>query len=111
MTKGQRLIQIKAALNSRQDAVEKALLLIYGYQTPDEKSMQATVEKNGLGFNAFDAGILTSYAEYILENRWNRPRGFVLTERQLAVARRKIVRYVGQLVPLAEAKEARRATS
>lgn len=105
MTKTAIRLQIREALERRQDAVEKALLLIYKAQTPDEKNAEITVEKNGVGFSAFDAGILTSYAKYILENRWNRPAGQILTPRQLAVARVKILRYAGQLIPFAEAKQ------
>lgn len=96
-------MEIRALLETRQDAVEKATVLIYQRQTDAEKAAQITVEKNGVGFNAFDAGIMTSYAEYILENRWGRPRGHILSPKQLAVARKKIVRYVGQIASIANA--------
>lgn len=82
-------------------AVERGLLALYARQTADEQQTGVTREHNGMGFGAFDAEFLTSCAQQILTNRWGRPEGQRLTQRQFAIVRKKVRRYVGQLVLVA----------
>lgn len=82
-------------------AVERSLLVLYARQTQDERNAQQTVEHNGMGFGAFDAELLSSFAEQISRNRYGRQEGQKLTQRQMEIARKKVVRYVGQLVEVA----------
>lgn len=82
--------EIKNILNKYDDQVGKALIKLYTYQTVDEKQEHATKEHNNVGFNAADAPILTSFAEFYQK------RGF-LSQKQLIIARKKIMKYAGQL--------------
>jgi hypothetical protein len=107
--KGERIAQIRALLAERNDAVERAVLVIYERQTETEKATQQTRDHNGRGFSAFDAEILSSFAQQIMANKWNRPKGQRLTERQMVIARRKMMHYAGQLAQVAEQKEAKTA--
>ena len=93
-------------------AVERAVMALYERQTADEQATQATREHNGVGFNGTDAPILTSFAEQLKGIGWytnnygvsvrrNAPRR--LSEKQLALARRKVLKYAGQLAAIANA--------
>ena len=83
--------------------LERSLMVLYARQTSDERSQQATVEVNGVGFNRYDAGYLTSLAEQVRDNAGN-PRsqyhteGQRLSPRQRTAARNKLKKYVRQLV-------------
>lgn len=72
----------------------RGLLAIYDRQTADEKSMGATVEDNGIGFNGVDAEILTSIAMNY------KTRNFI-SPKQLAIVQKKMVKYAGQLAKIA----------
>lgn len=85
-------------------AVERALLVLYARQTDGERETHTTSESNGQGFGAFDADILTSFAEQVATNRYNRKEGQRLTEKQLELTRKKVRKYVGQLVEVANAR-------
>ena len=68
-----------------------AVLTLYSAQTPQEKESQVTVELNGVGFNAVDAPIFSSFARQMLES------GRVLSEKQLAVCKARLFIYSTQL--------------
>ena len=53
---------------NRQD-VGKALLGLYQLQTETEKSLQHTIVRNAVGFNALDAPFCTSVARWVLDGR------------------------------------------
>lgn len=82
--------EMKNILATHDDQVCKAIVKIYEYQTADEKRSHETKEHNGVGFNGTDAKIMSSFAEFYME------RGF-LSPKQLMIARKKIVKYAGQL--------------
>lgn len=71
----------------------RAILAIYAGQTAEEQNMGGTVEDNGIGFNAVDAGFMTQLALSLKHH--NR-----LTAKQIAIGRRIIMKYVGQLLKL-----------
>ena len=50
------------------------LMTVYEGQTNEEQSKDSTIKKNGIGFNKFDAPILTPIAEFYLSN------GFIYLE-------------------------------
>lgn len=67
-----------------------ALLKVYEYQTFDEQADGVTRHWNGVGFGGLDAEILTSFAhQYQKKNR--------LSPKQMDLARRKMVKYAGQI--------------
>jgi hypothetical protein len=101
------VLSIKELLDRSDKAVEEAVLRIYDRQTNGEQAARVTSEHNGVGFSAFDADILSSFAEWM--RRSTRPVGQRLTARQLQVARKRIKRYAKQLVEIAQAKAARSA--
>lgn len=78
-------------------AVERAILAIYARQTASEQSSECTRESNGMGFNAFDAKSGTYYARWIQSGR--RLSGVYLQK-----ARRMAIRYIGQLVEIAQTR-------
>lgn len=71
-----------------------ALLKLYDCQTADEQMEGNAKVNNGIGFNGFDAPILTSFAEFLLKT------GF-LTYKQKNLCRKKLVKYRRQLTLLA----------
>ena len=86
--------KMKEILNKYDDQVCKAIVKLYDYQTYDEQICQDTHEQNGVGFNGVDAPILSSFAEFYKKT------GF-LTPKQLVIARKKIMKYAGQLCKIA----------
>jgi len=93
---------IKQLLSENDHAVMRAVVAIWQYQTSHEKLHMHTNEHNLVGFSAFDANILSSFAEQI-------GRGRSLSIKQLAVARRRMMKYVGQLARIANEKAAMKA--
>jgi hypothetical protein len=96
---------IRTLLETSDLAVERGLLALYDRQTVDEQSMEATCHRNGVGFSAFDAEFLSGLAVQIQKrlDAGNRP-GCCLSSKQLLCARKKILRYAGQLAEIANSK-------
>lgn len=84
---------IQQAIDSNDRAVLKALVMIFDQQTAAEQSTEQTHELNGVGFSAFDAEILTSFAKQY------KRKGF-LSPKQMEIARKKIRGYWKQLAKL-----------
>ena len=95
--------EIKNIINRNDRQLCLAIVQIYNCQTEDEKLYKETSHDNGIGFNAFDSEILSSFAEQYLE------RGS-LTKRQIEVARKKMQKYSKQLTKLANEHELRNAS-
>lgn len=74
--------------------VIRGLLAIYARQTDSEKNAGQTREDNGVGFNGIDSIILSSFAQ-----QWQ-TRKF-LSPKQWIIARKKILKYSGQLAKIA----------
>lgn len=77
-------------LKTNKKALYRAIILIADLQTPEEKAYGATIDHNGVGFGAVDAGMMTALA---LRLRC----GGELTERELAICRNKMPKYWKQL--------------
>lgn len=84
---------IQYYIDRRDDAVIRALILIYDFQTSDEKAIGETRESNGVGFSGSDSEILTSFADQYKSKGW-------LSHKQIAMARKKIRKYWNQLYKL-----------
>ena len=89
--------KIVELLENNDKAVERALIVIFNNQELDEQSSDSTHKANGIGFTAFDAEILSSFAKHILKGR-------SLSVKQMEIARKpdkfgniKIARYWKQL--------------
>ncbi len=96
---------IKELLGKSNKAVERAVLCIYERQTADEKAVGETNHQNGVGFNASDAELLTSFAAQINKKVANGGAlGNCLSPKQLELARKKMPRYARQLAEEANGK-------
>ena len=89
---------IRELLLRNDTAVYRALVLLYSFQTEEEKYLDSTKTVNGKGFNKVDAEILSSMARQLKEGRH-------LTEKQMYVARPKVLKYVGQILKYMKARE------
>ena len=89
--------RVLALLEANDKAVIRALECLYNRQTSEERTLGQNVEHNGRGFTSYDADLLTSFVEFY------RNAGF-LTQKQLAVARKKLAKYWRQLLEEIEAK-------
>lgn len=86
--------EIKNLIATNDKMVCVSLKKLYSYQTELERNCHETQESNGVGFNGVDAPILTSFAQFYLE------RGY-LSQKQIAIARKKLAKYAGQLTSIA----------
>ena len=86
--------EIKEMLYFNPRAVERAVMAIFKLQTTDEKRFNKTNHNNGLGFNGVDAPILSSFAKWLNTGRH-------LSQKQMAIAKKKIIKYSGQLTKIA----------
>jgi hypothetical protein len=89
--------EIKSKLEINNRLVERAITLIYQFQTEDEKQTFFARHDNGVGFNKYDSEILSSFAKQINEGKH-------LTEKQMAVGRNRILKYAKQLTKIANDK-------
>ena len=89
---------LKDLLDRNDKAVYRAILLIYSFQTDEEKYMGTTKTVNGRGFSKFDVEVLSSFAMQLR-------RGQELTLKQMYVARPKIKKYVVQILQYMKDRE------
>lgn len=74
-----------------EQSVLQALALLYSLQTDQEKFSHNTVEDNDVGFNAVDAGFLTSVADQMLiQNKGVSTKQFTLVKAKLRKYERQI---------------------
>jgi hypothetical protein len=90
-----RILQL---LYTQDKAVERALLSLYQRQEPDEQAARETLKKNDVGFNAADARTLSNYAKIV-------SLGGTLPPEQMKEARQRVLKYAGQLLSIALAKQ------
>jgi hypothetical protein len=88
---------IKELLRTNDNAVKRALVVLYDRQTRDEKLADATRHHNNRGFNHGDAKALGYWARLVIAKRELYPN-------TLAQARRRLMKYAGQLAVIANEK-------
>ena len=86
--------EIKNLVQTNDKVLYGALRKLYECQTADEIADGTANHRNGAGFNGVDAGILTSFCQFLERT------GF-LTPKQKTIARKKLVKYTRQLTVLA----------
>ena len=86
---------IKRKLETDQRWLERGILAIMNYQTDQEIRIEQTQDKNNVGFNGVDGKFLTSLGKWI-KNSHN-PEGQRLTIKQAFVAKKRMIKYAGQL--------------
>lgn len=96
---------IKALLEKSSKAIERGILAIYERQTADEKATESTNHENGVGFSGADAEILSSFASQIMRKESRGVAlGQCLSEKQIVIARKKMLKYARQLAEIANEK-------
>lgn len=88
---------IKALLSRSDAAVKRALVVLYHRQTQDEKRDDRTKYHNNRGFNHGDAKKCSYWARLVLSGR-------ELFPNTIAQARRRLMKYAGQLAVIANEK-------
>ena len=83
--------KIKTLLLTNEVALRRGILRIFERQTQDEQRSHNTHYHNGIGFSASDAKFLSDMAALVRNNR-------AMSEGQLIVSRRKMVKYANQLL-------------
>jgi hypothetical protein len=89
---------IKELIQTNDIAVYRALVLLYSFQTDEEKNTDKVKTVNGKGFNKLDAEILSSMARQVKSGRH-------LTDKQMYVARPKLMKYAGQILNYMKTRE------
>lgn len=87
------VLRMKEALTKSDEAVRRALIVLYLMQTPGERLEGQTIDQNRRGFNKVDAEFGSSLAKYILS-------GGRLSKNQLSAARSMLAKYAAQLTKL-----------
>jgi len=85
---------IKELLIRNDQAVARGIMAFFALQTADEQQAESTNKNNGVGFNGSDAPILSSFAKQLQNGR-------TMSDRQMELARKKIIKYAGQLTKIA----------
>lgn len=107
--------QVLAKIQSDDKYAVTMLIKLYERQTADEQDGQRTEEKNGQGFNADDAGFLSSLAQQAIRRREERRDGQIpqhwtdLSPRQMECLRKSIRKYARQMTEITNAKLAANA--
>jgi hypothetical protein len=78
--------------------LQRGIIAIWKYQTATEKATKTTHLFNNVGFNGVDAPFLSSLAEFL-------SKGYNLSDKQKFVARKKMMKYSGQLYRIALGKQ------
>lgn len=86
--------EIRELVQSNDKVLYGAMRKMYECQTADEQMTGTANHRNGVGFNGVDAGIMTSFCEFLNKT------GF-LTYKQKEIARKKLKKYTRQLTELA----------
>jgi len=99
---------IKNLLETNDAAVMRALIVLYRRQTASEQSAESTHEHNGVGFTAFDAHLLTSFAKQVIQWESSRDRRYptALSSKQIQIARKRLAKYSQQLANEANERSA-----
>ena len=109
MVKGAELSKelIQSRLANNDAWLFRAIVAIFEYQTADEQNAEVTAHDNGVGFNSVDATILSSFAKQIMEHAKGASRfASPLSPKQKEMARKRMNKYAGQLLRIAQSRSA-----
>lgn len=90
MTKKDAVAFFKEKLRSDAGWAIKGMLRVYTFQTASEQNMLQTQEANNVGFTAFDAEILSSFAQQYKTKKF-------LSPKQMTILHKLMPKYAGQL--------------
>jgi len=94
---------IKYKLNNDKQWLERGIVAIFEKQTTVEQRVGASLQSNDVGFNGYDANLMSHYAVKII-------RGGHLWGAQYNEARAKMLKYAGQLANIAIQKKTNEST-
>lgn len=99
--------RIRELIETNDKMLEHSLIVLFRRQTPDERVCERTSNTNKMGFNQYDAEILTSFAKQILnpQTQEKYPEGRRLSPKQKTIARKKLKKYARQLADYANAQK------
>ena len=89
--------KIRDLLERNSAFVERCLCVLLARQTIEEVRAEVTSVNNNMGFTGVDAKFLTSLAKQIIANVYHNPEGRRLSTKQLWHARKRVLKYSGQL--------------
>ena len=89
---------VREVLNTDDAVLTEWLVKIYEFQTRDEQMTETTNRTNLVGFTGADAHILSSFAKQYIR------KGY-LSPKQLAIARKKMPKYAGQIIRIHTGKQ------
>lgn len=95
-----RVAEFKIRLSTDRKWAGRALQVLWERQTPFEQEAHVTTVDNHQGFSGYDAEILTSFRNQLA--RYGK-----LSDRQWEIAHKRLARYAGQLVRVADEKASR----
>lgn len=87
-TKTGKIAEIRNLIDTRDDAVIRALAIVYGRQTASEQTFNVTTDPNGRGFSGSDAEFGSKMAKL----------GSNLSAKQMVIARRIARKYARQIL-------------
>jgi hypothetical protein len=90
-TQEQLVVTLRKQLSTNTDQALKALVVLFGKQTEDERVNEETCHDNKVGFTHNDAKVLSGMAKFYLD------RGF-LSDKQVTLVKSKVSKYARQLV-------------
>jgi hypothetical protein len=92
--------EIQEKLKTDQRWLERAIVVLYEYQTSDEQKSEITKWMNGVGFNSPDSRRLSKYAEYINSGKrlsgWHLKKAFSI-----------VPKYAGQILTIINNKNSK----
>ena len=94
-----REVNFRQKLETSRAWAERALVVLHDYQTQSERDAYQTIDHNEVGFNSFDAPLLSQLAEKV-------KREEPLNSWELNMAFRRVPKYAKQLVQVAMQREA-----
>jgi L-alanine-DL-glutamate epimerase-like enolase superfamily enzyme len=102
---------IQSLLDRNPAAVERALVVLFGHQTTDEKRDRDAKYWNQMGFDAFRAPACSMYAVWVEAGlkKGKRLGSCIMNPAHKAKALKYVRRYWRQLIAAAEARDARDA--
>jgi len=86
--------EIRALLETNNNFLKRALVKMYNRQTESEQEHIYTHQRNSVGFNKPDGSKLGSLAKFYVDRKF-------LTEKQIILVRRRLVRYTRQITDIA----------
>ena len=89
--------ELQSLLLVSDKALEKSIIRIYERQTYTEQEAGQAIIEDGVGFNKFDASLMSSFAKQLND-------GWHLSDKQKEIARKVMPKYWRQLMNISKAQ-------